>query len=74
MEKDLITYDGYDVNDTMDFGFYDAVFKKDFGVFKKGEHYDSVSFNYGDGYIESWNVAATEPDKRQKIALVAVEV
>ena len=77
MEKDLITYEGWDTNDTMDFSFHDAVFKKDFGVFQEGERFDSVSFNYEDGHIAGWNFSApgtsSEPDKRQKIALVAVE-
>ena len=45
MEKDIFDWEGWDLVETQCMIFYQVVFEKDFGVFKKGEMYEKSTRN-----------------------------
>lgn len=48
LEMDLLaSWEGWDQQDTMSFGFYDAVLDKSIGKFSAGEKVKYIEFNYG---------------------------
>lgn len=55
-----IQWEGWDEIDILFFSFYNVTFTDDFGVFKKGDTYSSVSVNYQEGVIEAYNEEGTE--------------
>lgn len=55
-----IQWGGWDEIDICFVSFYDVTFTDDFGVFKKGDTYSSVSVNYQEGVIEAYNEEGTE--------------
>lgn len=55
-----IQWEGWDEIDILLFSFYNVTFTDDFGVFKKGDTYSSVSVNYQEGVIEAYNEEGTE--------------
>lgn len=63
---------GWDDLDTLVFNFYDVIFTGDFGVFKEGESFSSISVFYDKGLIEAYNEEGTEVIKTQAFRGVAV--
>ncbi len=55
-----IQWSGWDEIDILFVSFYNVTFTDDFGVFKKGDTYSSVSVNYQEGVIEAYNEEGTE--------------
>lgn len=55
-----IQWEGWGEIDILLFSFYNVTFTDDFGVFKKGDTYSSVSVNYQEGVIEAYNEEGTE--------------
>lgn len=55
-----IRWGGWDEIDILFFSFYNVTFTDNFGVFKKGDTYSSVSVNYQEGVIEAYNEDGTE--------------
>jgi len=46
LEGRFFTYEGWDGQDVLVLSFYDVEFVNDFGVFKKGDKFDSVCLDY----------------------------
>jgi hypothetical protein len=46
---------GWDEIDVLFNQYYKIEFTEDFGAFKKGEKFDSLSINYGEGQIEAYD-------------------
>ncbi len=67
-EHDIFKWEGWDQLSEECFVFYDVVFLKDFGIFKKDEKYKDVYMSYQEGYIES-----ADDKKLQKFELVPIE-
>lgn len=61
----IVWNEGWDEQDLLCLSFYGVEFTEDFGVFKKGETFKSVSVNYGEGFIEAYSEDGTEVVKRQ---------
>ena len=55
-----IQWSGWDEIDILFVSFYNVTFTDNFGVFKKGDTYSSVSVNYQEGVIEAYNEEGTE--------------
>lgn len=55
-----IEWSGWDEIDILFVSFYNVTFTDNFGVFKKGDTYSSVSVNYQEGVIEAYNEEGTE--------------
>ena len=49
-----ISWESWDELNTCDLIFYDVYFEEDFGPIKAGEKFDSVSVNYGEGFLEAY--------------------
>lgn len=65
--------EGWDAQDTLCLSFYGVEFTNDFGVFKKGEKYKSISVSYGEGFVEAYNEEGTEVVKFQSFKSVPTE-
>jgi len=55
-----IQWSGWDEIDILFVSFCNVTFTDNFGVFKKGDTYSSVSVNYQEGVIEAYNEEGTE--------------
>lgn len=64
---------GWDQHDVLFMAFYDVEFVEDFGIFKKGEKFDSISVNYGEGWIEAYDSTQIEPVKKQNYVAKPIE-
>lgn len=60
MEKELFDCTGWDEVDVAAYVFYNAKFHKDFGPFKAGVLYGSVTVDYQNGFIEAYNESGVE--------------
>lgn len=67
-----IEWTSWDPIDTLLLSFYDVKFTEDFGVFKKGESFSSISVDYGKGIIEAYNDEGTEVIKTQKYSTTPI--
>lgn len=67
-----ITWKGWDTVDTLFNIYYGAEFTADFGVFREGEKFSSISINYSTGKIEAYNEDGTQIIKTQKYGCVPV--
>lgn len=66
------TFQGWDSIDMLFNSYYEARFVKDFGVFKEGEHFSSISVDYSKGIIQAYNKEGTEVIKEQEYIALAV--
>jgi hypothetical protein len=55
MEKQLFDWNGWDIQDTMAFTFYNCVLKVDIGPYKAGEVVKSVDLDYGEGQLHIYD-------------------
>lgn len=55
-----IEWGGWDSHDILLTSFYEVEFYNDFGPFKAGEKYSSVSIDYQKGIVEAYNEEGTE--------------
>jgi hypothetical protein len=60
-----ISWSGWDPSSELNNVYYDVVIEEDFGVFKKGETYSSLSIDYGRGIIDAYSETGDEIVKRQ---------
>jgi hypothetical protein len=68
-----IEWKGWDIQDTLINSYYDVKFLADFGVFKAGETFSSITVNYGDGIIEAYSENGTEVVKTQHFVATPAE-
>jgi len=66
------TWNGWDSIDVLFNSYYEVEFTEDFGVFKAGEKFSSVSVNYGEGWVEAYNEDGTEFIKKQEYKALAI--
>lgn len=50
-----ISWNAWDSIDTLFNNYYDIEFTEDFGKFKKGEKYKTISIDYANGRIEAYD-------------------
>ena len=50
-----ISFEGWDDIDTLAFNHYNAEFTEDFGVFKKGQKFDSLMVDFEKGIMEAYD-------------------
>jgi hypothetical protein len=46
------TWEGWDMQDGLCNSYYQVKFIKDFGIFKKGECFEGVTVDYGEGVLQ----------------------
>ena len=51
MFKDIFNFEDWDQLDTNIFIYYDVDFKQDFGLFKRGSSYKTMTIDYDEGTI-----------------------
>ena len=67
---------GWDSIDTLAHFYYKVEFTEDFGVFKAGELFNSISVDYSNGVIEAYSEEKGNEDqvvKRQKYLAIVTE-
>lgn len=64
MISEILTYDGWDEVGDFIMCFYDAVFVKDFGVFKEGESCVCININFFTGYMDNEGEGLEEQEKK----------
>lgn len=69
-----LTWKGWDHIDMLFNTYYDVEFTDDFGEFKKGEKYSSISINYSEGFIEAYDENGENVVKKQKYGCVPVNI
>lgn len=62
---------GWDSVDMLFNNYYDVEFTEDFGVFKSGDKFTSISVNYDKGVVEAYDENG-EPVKQQKYIAKAI--
>lgn len=67
-----IKWDGWDQVDILFNSYYNAEFTKDFGCFREGEKFSSISIDYSKGLIEAYNEDGDKVIKSQKYGCVPV--
>ena len=65
-------WSGWDEQDVLALTFYTVTFTEDFGVFEKGEEFDSIFVDYGKGYVEAYKKEEEEPVKKQNFKATAI--
>lgn len=76
MKKETVlplTWNGWDQADVMIFQFYDVEFTEDFGTFKKGDKFSSISVNYSSGILEAYDEFGQEVVKSQKMVFTPID-
>lgn len=58
-------WSGWDLQDALFHSYYDVEFTEDFGEFKAGEKYPSISIDYSNGLVEAYSDDGTEVVKKQ---------
>ena len=69
MFKDIFNFEDWDQLDTNIFIYYDVDFKQDFGLFKRGSSYNSITIDYDEGTITTYK--GKNVDIEQKFIPVA---
>lgn len=69
MEKQIFTWIAWDMQDTMSAMFYDCTITEDFSYLKKGEQYDSIAVDYGEGELIPYD-AEGEPFETINLKLI----
>ncbi len=59
------TWNEWDSIDILYNSYYQVVFLEDFGIFKRGERFTSVSVDYSKGIIEAYNETGDKVEKTQ---------
>lgn len=62
-----VSWERWDQLDVLAILLYEAKFTEDFGVFKEGEKFSSITVDYSRGYIEAYSEDGSEVVKRQDI-------
>lgn len=65
-----ITWKSWDTVDILFHSYYDVEFTADFGVFREGEKFSSISIDYSKGLIEAYNYEGRQVVKTQKYGCV----
>lgn len=65
-----IKWESWDTIDVLFNTYYDVEFTDDFGEFKKGEKFSSISIDYSKGIIEAYNDNGENIIKTQKYGCV----
>jgi hypothetical protein len=66
-------WEGWDQHDTLSMSFYNVEFLEDFGAFRKGEKFSSVSVDYGEGIIEGYDESGANVIAQQKFTAIPTE-
>lgn len=66
-------WEGWDQHDTLFMAFYNVEFLEDFGAFKKGDKFSSVSVDYGKGTIEGYDEEGTNVIAKQNFVAIPIE-
>jgi hypothetical protein len=70
--KIFIWHEGWDIQDTMTFSFYNCEILQDFGYLRKGEEYSSIYVDYENGELTPFDDNDQEMEVI-KMKLVPVE-
>jgi hypothetical protein len=62
-------YNGWDLQDTFVFTFYDAKFTQDFGSFSEGDYYSSVEVNLQESTLKAYDTNGQTVLNEQSICL-----
>jgi hypothetical protein len=65
-----IKWSGWDQLDVLFNTYYDVEFTNDFGLFKEGEKFSSISIDYSKGIIEAYDDNGEKVIKTQKYGCV----
>ena len=68
-----IQWSGWDKLDELAHTYYEVDFIEDFGVFKKGESFTSISVDYGRGFIEAYDEKGEKVIKKQNLKFIPIE-
>lgn len=66
-------WSGWDEMDILMNSYYNVTFTGDFGNFKKGESFSSITVDYQKGLVEGYNDDGSEVTKSQKFNCSPIE-
>jgi hypothetical protein len=73
MEKEIqeitipFKWKGWDAGDVLFNFYFDVEFTEDFGVFEKGDNFESIAVDYGKGIIEAYGEKGESVIKTQQM-------
>ena len=66
-------WENWDQHGTLFMAFYNVEFLEDFGAFKKGDKFSSISVDYGKGTIEGYDEEGTNVIAKQNFVAIPIE-
>lgn len=60
------TWEGWDQADNLIFSYYNVSWISDFGIFKKGDSFSSLTVDFDNGLVEAYDSTGTKVVKTQK--------